>query len=161
MIDIVVRDERFARKIESLAREANDAVNAEVRDAGKVGLEQAKIRARLDHTHVNRTFELDGSIDAYVTSESDDGVEGVLEATANHASFIEEGTEAHRIEAGEGGVLHWIDRAGESRFARSVNHPGTPPMPFLQPAADSAEDFIVGRLEARLPPRLNRILGSE
>ena len=54
------------------------------------------------------------------------------------AAFVEFGTPAHKIEASPGGVLRWFDDAGEPIFAKSVNHPGTDPNPFMRNAIDDA-----------------------
>jgi len=86
----------------------------------------------------------------------------ILGATAPHAIFMEKGTRPHIIEAKSGGVLrftagvgrpeHFMRRgrwtgarrqtsgrfagSGGVVFAKRVHHPGTPPLPFLRPAAE-------------------------
>lgn len=54
-------------------------------------------------------------------------------ASADHAKYVEFGTDPHTIEADDAEALHFeID--GESVFAQSVQHPGTKPQPFIRPA---------------------------
>lgn len=47
----------------------------------------------------------------------------------SYAAFVVEGTEAHEIHAVVAQALHWVT-GGEDGFARSVQHPQTPPNPF-------------------------------
>jgi hypothetical protein len=62
------------------------------------------------------------------------GVEVVFDAP--HSATVHNGSKPHRIYAKPGGVLHWTDSAGNDHFAEHVDHPGTPPNPFLQRAVD-------------------------
>lgn len=49
---------------------------------------------------------------------------------------MEFGSEPHLIvPKTPGGVLHWTDSAGGDVFVKWVNHPGTPPRPWMGPAA--------------------------
>lgn len=69
-------------------------------------------------------------------------------ATAAYAGFVEGGTRPHVIRPRNARVLAWGgDRrlsgalrsgASATHFARLVNHPGTKPSPFLEPAARDA-----------------------
>lgn len=56
-------------------------------------------------------------------------------ATADYAAAVHEGTRPHVIRARNGQYLKFPGRNGPV-FARSVNHPGTRPRPFLRNAAD-------------------------
>ena len=70
-------------------------------------------------------------------------------ADAPHARFYEYGTRPHRIEAKNGKALYFQVN-GKGVFARSVNHPGTKPHPFMQKAADYARVLIVAEMRAAL-----------
>ena len=90
-------------------------------------------------------------------------------AAAPHATYVEKGTRPHIIEAKPGGVLRFVAGVGRPEhvvrrgrwtgirraaatgrfaggggvvFTRRVHHPGTPPLPFLRPAAEEAERVI-------------------
>lgn len=74
-----------------------------------------------------RTGQLEQSINWRGT---DDGA--VVYAEAEHAPFIEYGTRAHVIRPKPGRkALRWFPAGGGVAFAREVNHPGTPAMPFF------------------------------
>lgn len=63
--------------------------------------------------------------------------------TASYAGFVDQGTAPHIIRARAGGVLHWIDSAsGEDRFARSVHHPGTRALHFMEGAREPVKDAL-------------------
>lgn len=54
-----------------------------------------------------------------------------------YAVYMEYGTRSHPITPRDADVLHfWVD--GKEVFADYVNHPGTEPNPFMQPAAEAA-----------------------
>lgn len=67
--------------------------------------------------------------------------------------FQEKGTRPHEIEASPGGVLAWEGVSGPA-FARRVQHPGTHPNPFMEPAATinfpRIRDDLIRDLEAAL-----------
>lgn len=67
-----------------------------------------------------------------------DGFSGRVFAFSKIARFLENGTRPHVITARNGGVLSFIQN-GTRRFARSVNHPGTAPRPFMHEAGDHGE----------------------
>ncbi|TWH37024.1 hypothetical protein L612_008600000020 [Rhodococcus rhodochrous J38] len=56
-------------------------------------------------------------------------------ATADYAAAVHDGTRPHVIRARNGQYLKFPGRNGPV-FARSVNHPGTRPRPFLRNAAE-------------------------
>ena len=56
-------------------------------------------------------------------------------ATADYAATVHDGTRPHVIRARNGQYLKFPGRNGPV-FARSVNHPGTRPRPFLRNAAE-------------------------
>ena len=69
-----------------------------------------------------------------------------IQATAKHAKFVEDPTKPHRIEAKKGNVLRFV-QAGEVRFRRAVQHPGTKGTHFLQRATEHAGVELASMLE--------------
>ncbi|UXE04399.1 tail assembly chaperone [Mycobacterium phage Funsized] len=61
-------------------------------------------------------------------------VSGGVEATADYAAAVHEGSRAHFIRARRAEALHFFWH-GREMFRRSVWHPGTRPRPFLRNAA--------------------------
>lgn len=57
-------------------------------------------------------------------------------ATADYAGAVHDGTRPHVIRPKNGQFLKFPGRNGQPVFARSVNHPGTRPRPFLRNAAE-------------------------
>ncbi len=108
------------------------------------GVEEGAQAARSSHPYKDRSGALTGSIRGYAETSTEGGAVGVLEATAKHASYIEKGTDAHEIRARKAGALHWPD----GPFVKAVHHPGTKPMPFLQPIAEKVERIVERELEA-------------
>lgn len=115
------------------------------------GVEEGAAQAKATHRYKDRTGALTGSIRGYLVasaSPTDNGeAVGVLEAKAKHASYIEEGTPPHEIEARRAELLRWVDEGGGVHFARKVNHPGGPSLPFMGPAAQKAERVVEVEVE--------------
>jgi hypothetical protein len=151
-LDIIGIDE-----LEAAFARADDALVDVVADGVAAGLDDGAARARETHPYRDQTGALTSSIGARVEAKSPSGTSGVLEATAPYASYVEEGTDAHEIEAGAGGTLAWQDGGG-THFAKRVQHPGTQPMPFIQPAADYAGEQIAERIAAGVEARVKPIL---
>ncbi len=57
-------------------------------------------------------------------------VDGGVEATADHAAAVHQGSRPHYIRARPGGALRFVWH-GQEMFRRSVWHPGTRARPFL------------------------------
>lgn len=113
----------------------------------RMGVAEGAAEARSVHRYKDRTGALTASTVGRVDVSTKGGAEGVIEATKPYASFVEEGTQAHEIWARRAPALHWVDEAGDHHFARKVNHPGTPSMPFIGPAALKAERVMVREVE--------------
>lgn len=62
-------------------------------------------------------------------------VDGGVEATADYAAAVHEGSRPHYIRARPGGALHFFWH-GREMFRRSVWHPGTRSRPFLRNAGE-------------------------
>lgn len=115
------------------------------------GVEEGAAQARASHPYQDRTGALTASTQGRVEVSTPGAAEGVIEATAKYASFVESGTAPHRIEARRAAALHWVGSGGEHHFARAVHHPGTTQRPFIGPAVQKAERVIereVGIAEA-------------
>jgi hypothetical protein len=109
-----------------------------VENAVKEGAEEA----RRVHKYQDRTGNLTRSIQGRVVKTDDLVAEGVLEATAPYASFVENGTAPHRIEPRDAEALRWEGSDGAVHFARYVDHPGSPPFPFMGPGLLKAERVL-------------------
>jgi len=74
-------------------------------------------------------------------------VDGGLEATADYAAVVHEGSRPHRITARRAEYLHFWWR-GREVFRKSVWHPGTRPRPFLRNAMEAvvARDPDISRV---------------
>ncbi len=135
-----------------------------VRRGVAMGVTEGAAQARSDHPYKDHTGTLTKSIRGYVEASAPGAAEGVIEATAPYASFVEEGTAAHEIRPKEGYRAMGPLRRGQSRrklndvgthrialrwtsngqvfFARVVHHPGGKPYPFMGPAVLKAERVI-------------------
>ncbi len=106
-----------------------------------MGCDEGAAQARASHPYKDRTGALTSSTKGRVTVSTPGAAEGVIEATARYASFVEEGTRPHEIRPRKAKALHWTDAEGE-HFAQLVHHPGTPSLPFIGPAVQKAERVI-------------------
>ncbi len=61
--------------------------------------------------------------------------------TAAYAKFVDQGTSPHTIFARPGGVLAF-DVGGQTVFARSVRHPGSPGRFFVKTAKEESQEAI-------------------
>ena len=133
------------------------------------GVTEGAQEARTVHRYKDRTGALTASTVGRVEVSAPGGAVGVIEATKPYASFVEEGTAAHEIRpklgagvegplqkgqrrrgrGAERAMLHWEDDNGH-HFARKVNHPGTPSLPFIGPAVLKAERVIVRDVEVAI-----------
>lgn len=161
---------RWSRLCEDLDGAAKDSVTEAAAEGAKF--------ARANHTFKNQSGELEASIkseyagttppEAPETSLAG-GLLGLLGSnavandsgeyaqhwarifsTSEYASFIEKGTRAHPIDPKRRTWLSWEPMQGDRHFAKHVDHPGTKPMPFLEPAGDHAAKVLHERLEGRV-----------
>lgn len=139
--------------------------------AVRIGLEDGANRARTQHKHRKQTGYLTRPDVLYgkVIVSNDDQTWGYLENEADYAGYVEDGTDPHVIRpidywggskprhrsgsdagkvvknpthgAGRGKFLRFRI-GGRVIFARFVNHPGTPPLPFMVPASEFAAKRI-------------------
>jgi hypothetical protein len=139
-----------------------ELVELQYRAVGE-GSRLAVAEARKAGSFQDRTGELRASIRVISPRRTGDKVQGGFEATAKHATFVEDGTKAHLVrpidyQTLKGGARHTVGvRAGRQVknatvgvgrgqylrfyiggrvvFAREVHHPGTKPDPFMGPAS--------------------------
>jgi len=154
-----------------LRRETKRVMGIGTQRAVEVGLEAGADHARHDHPHKTRTGTLtsDAHLRGYVTERFPDGANGVLLNDAPYARFVEHGTRPHQIWPKEGHGFIGPLNPGQSRraltdigthrialrwyvggrpvFARMVNHPGSMPYPFMEPAAAYAAEQIAFETE--------------
>lgn len=78
-----------------------------------------------------------GALESSISTDVDtDGMGGEVGPTVDYGDDVEYGTEPHVIRARAGGKLVFKGRDGRLVFVDKVNHPGTPPQPYMGPAFD-------------------------
>lgn len=128
-------------------------------------------KARSEHRWQDRTGATRNSIVGQVT-DTGKGAEGHVDVGEN-AARLATGTAPHVITAGERKVSGGRDAAGrflkgstrpgmlrfqvggQTVFARSVNHPGTRPDPYLDQAAEAAGEDLFAATEQMLDELLD------
>lgn len=185
MFKVVIILDAFEAKMKRIEEDGERAVVDEIQNAFEVAMKAGVEDAKTNHSYKDGPDRrLTNSI-GFGSTANDLGADGFLEATAEHASYVEEGTAAHDIwpKSSEGEVtplkkgqshrgstdigttraaLRWFPDGGTTpRFAKMVHHPGNAPMPFLAPAADVVAAELVDRLELMIPRRLRRIFKGE
>lgn len=142
--------------LRAAVEEANRALPGDVRAAVARACEVGESTAKVTAPH--RTYELRDSIDGQVLSSDASGATGELRATAEHASYVRDGTPPHEITPRRGRFLRF-EVGGKTVFATKVNHPGTKPNDFWKRAAEKAEDVLereAQRAADQFAARVNR-----
>jgi HK97 gp10 family phage protein len=103
----------------------------------------AKVLAPVDTGNLENTISTDIEGDGRFGSMTAE-----IGPTAHYGDDVEYGTQPHVIRARPGGYLVFRGRDGGLVVAKEVNHPGTPPQPYMGPAFD------------RHAPGLERALGD-
>jgi hypothetical protein len=103
----------------------------------------AKIGAPVDTSDLANSISTDFFGDGRFASMGAD-----IGPTVDYGDDVEYGTQPHVIRAKNGGKLVFKGRDGRLVFVDKVDHPGTPPQPYMGPAFD------------RHAPRLERALGD-
>lgn len=70
------------------------------------------------------------------------GLTGIVEATAEHAAYVEYNTRAHIIRAKNAKYLRF-KKGGQVHFRKSVKHPGTTAQPFMRPALEEERPHFI------------------
>ena len=131
----------FVAELLRRARAADEELARALRFAVEQSTNEAEIVARGTRKYQDRTGALTDSIDGRLTSAGPLRADGVFEATAPHAGYVDGGTRAHEIRPRKAKVLAF-ERGGRTVFARSVQHPGTRPDGFFQRGAAAAETTL-------------------
>ena len=102
-----------------------------------------------------KTGELRDKMFTHVRANKN-GASGDVQLTAEHASFVKDGTPAHVITAKNAKALSFTI-AGTPVFAKSVQHPGTKPNDFTvngikqgQQVLDAAAEASLAMLKAKI-----------
>ena len=121
------------------ADQAADQASAAVRGVLEQELGQAATTAKATTLFRDKTGALRGSIGSKVEGDSlfEGGIVGTLYASAEHASFIEDGVAAHTISARNGTMTFQI--GGRWVRVRQVRHPGIRARKFLFQSANPDE----------------------
>lgn len=137
----------------------------------KVVVEEAKnrlVRTARDAAPRKSRF-LVRSIEGVVEGFGTDNVAIRVGSVARYAPHVEFGTKPHPIVPRSRKSLFWVRYAGGAQvnrirgkeatetvftFARSVNHPGTRPQPFLNPALDAVKPRFLQALERLLASKI-------
>lgn len=142
-------------QLRAAASDAQDTLETGKQDAVGAALDTAEdfVRATAQRHRVSGAME--DNIKRRVGH-----LDGEVVVDVKHASFLDEGTDAHRIEPKPGGVLAFRGRGGGLVVTRQgVNHPGTTGIGFKAEAERRAQE--TGDREAevaaeRAADRLNR-----
>lgn len=138
--EIGVDVEAFAAEIERSSTSIDREMDHAMALAQDVVVEEAKLRVP------DKTGILKQSIQALPPTGSfaSNTLEGVVSAGAPHALPVEDGTRPHEIRPRFRRALRFPMAGGKDGFgyAKKVDHPGTEPQPFLEPALDAKADEI-------------------
>jgi phage gpG-like protein len=129
---------QFSIKVEGLEAltRAMDRAGGKLRDkliytmGQATTLVQNEAKAMREGRFVNRTGTLRRSIIKRVESPK----RGVVGTDVKYAPYVEFGTRPHIIRPKRAKVLAFKDKHGRMIFARQVNHPGSKPYPYMEPA---------------------------
>jgi hypothetical protein len=129
--EVRVESRRLAEGLERLASAFVQASGAALREGVKVAEASAKGTSLFQ--------DQSGGTRGSVRGEVETPTSGFVEA-GGAARFLQDGTRAHTIVA-RGAALRFVV-AGRVVFAKSVQHPGTSPRPFMTEARDAGERAI-------------------
>ena len=132
-VDVKIDTKQFTRHIEGI----NGRLRENVRSALEKTVDTAEAFAKSTTLFRVRTGGLSKGFHKFFVGMQ----EGRLTSTAEHSSFLEEGTRPHIIRAKNVKVLRFVQN-GAVRFAKFVRHPGTKPRPFMQQAADRTKPLF-------------------
>jgi hypothetical protein len=146
--------------VAAIGQQAEALVGPACAQGIRLGLDAGVQEAKTNHRYQDRSEDgLTKSIGGRVMSSDSGGAEGIFEATAEHASHVEEGTPPHEILPRSKRALHWNTGSGDV-FAGRVEHPGTQAQPFMEPASKVVDEVARREIEIDLTARLQRLLGG-
>jgi HK97 gp10 family phage protein len=89
-----------------------------------------------------------GDLRRSIVGRAESAERGVVSTDIPYAEYVEYGTRPHTITPKSGNFLAWKGKSGKMVFARKVNHPGSKPYPYMQPALENNRDEIFKEYEA-------------
>lgn len=130
----------FESEIHRMAAEADRELARTLERAVEAGIGAGVSTAKSTKRYKDHSGSdgLTASIGGKVTSASHLAATGVFEASANHASYVDEGTSAHVIRPRNKTRLRF-DVNGQTVFAREVQHPGTKADGFFERGTEAVE----------------------
>lgn len=141
--------EKLAAKFEELDDVVEDKLEvAMTRVVAKIERD-AKQKAPVD------SGTLKSSIQGIVLGWVGEVLEGEVGTRLEYAEFVEEGTDPHTI---TGSPLHF-ESGTEDVFATSVQHPGTEPNPFLEPAVEENQQWAFEQFEGAVQDAVDEVFG--
>ena len=136
-------------RFKTISAETNVSVAAALNTGAHIVEGAAKGKVRV------KTGRLKGSI--HVINATPEKLEAQVIADTDYAAAIELGTPPHVIVPVSGQVLHFTVQSGDDVFAMSVQHPGSQPYPFMEPALKEHEEDIKASVMLALQMELMKI----
>lgn len=84
-----------------------------------------------------------GNLRRSIATEVQGPTKGIVYTDQAYAAAVEMGSRPHVIVPVNKKALAWKDPSGQTVFAKMVNHPGTKPYPFMEPAMRDNADAIL------------------
>lgn len=113
-----------------LGRQVSDILQARMRSILRLIAADARVNVPVKTGNLGRSIK-----EGPVITEGPFKVTGSVSADAPYAAFVHQGTQPHVIRPRTKKALRFT-MDGREVFAKSVNHPGTRPRPFLLNAAE-------------------------
>jgi HK97 gp10 family phage protein len=120
-----------------LGRQVNDILQRRMRQIIRLVAADARVNAPVDTGRLAQAIKEDP-----ITSDGPFRVTGGVTSHAPYSAFVHQGTKPHVIRPRNASALKF-QMGGKTVFAKSVNHPGTRPRPFLTKAVER----VLGSLE--------------
>lgn len=115
-----------------------------------------KTAARVEGSAKGRVPVDTGNLRASIGYQRVESGRYVVGTPVEYAEYVEKGTSAHTITP-DGEFLVFEGSDGGTVFARSVDHPGTEPNPFLRPAMLEHRDDLASDIEEAIAELLDEI----
>ncbi len=107
------------------ALEVNDMLHTQMRKIIRLVAADARTNAPVDTGKLAQSI-----VEDPIESDNPFRVTGSVTSTAPYSAFVHQGTQPHIIRPRNASALRFTMN-GATVFAKSVNHPGTKPRPFL------------------------------
>ena len=130
--------DRFAVELIKLSEESKDNVQKAVKKSAFNIEAKAKNNLKANRSVVTRHLTRN------VATQMGDLEATIHTSNVKYAVIVEKGSKAHVIRPKSKKALYW---KGASRPVKMVNHPGTKPKPYLEPAFESEKDKFIENLK--------------